>query len=682
MRWEVSLARQGLGEHAATWDTLNAQLCAGEPLLTSRFVNALLREAPPGAVHLCVGLDEQLQARALCLLLQQRDGHWVTFLPHGAPLGPVLLPAAADLRGLLRALPGRASQLELQGLDTSCTAQALWAQPMVTVVSHALAATVDLRGTFEAWWEARPVALREALATGRADTKAKRLAVHTDPTAIAAAVRRAHSLGAWPGLESLYSELMATSAPSAGARLLEHWLGDTLVASQPLLAENGRVVALESWSAAAQAPGSVVELLLRDTVEFAFQTWPGWRLEFHGSAARKQVIWATELRHIQTLIVQRSPDGLLAQARSWVLPGTGRAASGRGPVVAVHDNLQTLPDDVEALFAVGEARRISLGTDWLRLLANTALQPLAQPRVYVLRVDGRPVAALPTLEYPGTGRLEGLSNYYTAMFGPVFEPGLDNASLVPLVRALLDRPDAPATLLFGPMDPLGPGFAMLRESLRRAGLATFRYFAHGNWYLPVMSDWQSYFEARPGAVRSTIKRMGRKFEAAGGRLEIVRTPEDAEAGIRAYEHVYARSWKQAEPHPAFMPGLIRLCARRGWLRLGIAWVGDVPVAAQLWIVANGRAEIYKLAYDEAHKALAPGTLLTTMLMRHAFEVDHVREADYLIGDDPYKAQWMTHRREHLGLVAYNLRSVRGLVLAAREFGGRLMKRLRKEPAAA
>jgi len=350
--------------------------------------------------------------------------------------------------------------------------------------------------------------------------------------------------------------------------------------------------------------------------------------------------------------------------------------------VAVHDDLRALPDDVLALFAAGEARRISLGADWLRLLADTALEPRAQTRVYVLRAEGRPLAALPTLEYPGTRRLEGLSNYYTVMYGPVFEPGLEDTALVPLVRALLARPRAPATLQFGPMDPLEPGFALLRESLRGAGLATFPYFAHGNWYLPVVSDWPAYFDARTSVIRNNVKRMGRKCEGAGGRLEIVSTPEGAEAGIRAYEHVYARSWKQAEPHPAFMPGLIRLCAQRGWLRLGIAWLGEEPVAAQLWIVANGRAEIYKIAYDEAHKALAPGTLLTTTLMRHAYEVDRVQEVDYLIGDDPYKAQWMTHRRERLGLVAYNLRSPRGLVLAAREIGGRWLKRLRKEPAAA
>jgi hypothetical protein len=50
-------------------------------------------------------------------------------------------------------------------------------------------------------------------------------------------------------------------------------------------------------------------------------------------------------------------------------------------------------------------------------------------------------------------------------------------------------------------------------------------------------------------------------------------------------------------------------------------------------VRAGRAEIFKVAYDEAHKALSPGTLVTALVMEHVLEVDRVREVDYLTGDD-------------------------------------------------
>jgi hypothetical protein len=49
---------------------------------------------------------------------------------------------------------------------------------------------------------------------------------------------------------------------------------------------------------------------------------------------------------------------------------------------------------------------------------------------------------------------------------------------------------------------------------------------------------------------------------------------DIERGLAAFQSVYADSWKSAEPHPGFIPGLSRLAAQQGWLRLGVAWLAD------------------------------------------------------------------------------------------------------------
>ena len=129
---------------------------------------------------------------------------------------------------------------------------------------------------------------------------------------------------------------------------------------------------------------------------------------------------------------------------------------------------------------------------------------------------------------------------------------------------------------------------------------------------------------------------------------------------------------------SFVPGLIRCCAQQGWLRLGVVWLQEQPVAAQLWIVAHGKAAIYKLAYDEAFKALGSGTVLTARLMRQVLEHDGVAEVDYLMGDDAYKRSWMSHRRERRGLVAHNPRTLRGLTGAARETLARLLRVLRRK----
>jgi CelD/BcsL family acetyltransferase involved in cellulose biosynthesis len=126
-----------------------------------------------------------------------------------------------------------------------------------------------------------------------------------------------------------------------------------------------------------------------------------------------------------------------------------------------------------------------------------------------------------------------------------------------------------------------------------------------------------------------------------------------------------------------MPGLARRCAEQGWLRLGIAYLDGEPAAAQLWIVADGTASIFKVAYDQRFAKESVGTLLTSLLMEHVMERDKVSVVDYLTGDDGYKKDWMSQRRERWGIVAFNPRTLLGLLCAARHFGGRAARRLRQ-----
>jgi CelD/BcsL family acetyltransferase involved in cellulose biosynthesis len=152
--------------------------------------------------------------------------------------------------------------------------------------------------------------------------------------------------------------------------------------------------------------------------------------------------------------------------------------------------------------------------------------------------------------------------------------------------------------------------------------------------------------------------------------------ENLERGIEDWNRVYELSWKKPEPFPEFVPALIRLCAARGWLRLGLAYYDDQPVASQIWIVNNDRACIYKMAYDGKMAKLSAGSVLSAHLMAHVIDVEKVTEVDYLIGDDAYKKDWMSHRRERWGLVAYNPRSPAGLAGLVGQVAGNLRRALR------
>ncbi|WP_157264906.1 GNAT family N-acetyltransferase [Azohydromonas aeria] len=344
------------------------------------------------------------------------------------------------------------------------------------------------------------------------------------------------------------------------------------------------------------------------------------------------------------------------------------------------------PDDVRALFDVvqAQAQAVESSLAWYRNLLDTLPTLAAHARFYVLRRGSEVRAVLPLLagepDAPAPGRVQSLANYYTALYAPLCAAGADADDFVPLIRAVVHAHAPLHRLRLQPMDPRSAGFGALSRALRRCGLMPFAFHCFGNWFLPCAGlPWERYLAERPGALRSTIRRAQRKLERVGARVEIVTGGQRLPEAIAAWEQVYAASWKQPEPHPAFMPGLIATSARQGWLRLGLVWLDGHPIAAQLWLVAAGKASIYKLAYDQAFAAFAPGTVLTAQLMRHVLEQDRVVEVDYLMGDDAYKRDWMSERRERWGLVAYNLRTLPGAAAALREGLARAAKPLLRRP---
>jgi CelD/BcsL family acetyltransferase involved in cellulose biosynthesis len=121
-----------------------------------------------------------------------------------------------------------------------------------------------------------------------------------------------------------------------------------------------------------------------------------------------------------------------------------------------------------------------------------------------------------------------------------------------------------------------------------------------------------------------------------------------------------------------------MSAQQGWLRLGIAWISDVPAAVQLWFVKDRVAYIFKVAFDDTFKKESIGSVATYKMFEYVIQNDDVREIDYLTGADAYKRDWMTECGRLDGLVAFNSRTAKGLIAACRHVGGHYLKtRLRR-----
>lgn len=697
-KWSATPLTGGLGQHAAVWDQLNQQRFKSNPMLDSRFVDALLKYFGTGEEYLCsLPATSMTTPAAMCLLKPRGTGIWTTFLPSQAQVGPVLIGKSSAVASLMRDLPGIVGSLDILCHDSVFGDLSL-DNARANRKDHALTMSISLDGDFASYWAQRSKQLQKNMRRYErrveTDLISPRFSCLSSPSDMEAAVARYATLeskgwkgelGTAVGIDNtqgmFYSDVMRRFAESGNAVVYELWLGEQLAASRLVISSAEMLVILKTTydeTMDKYAPG---RLLLREVIQRAFISHPGKVIEFYTDANADQLAWATAQRWIRHI---NFPSSAIAASfyqvarfgrRLW-RPNHKSAEDARPlSTVDVFQHPDQLPPDVVALFESAEIENIEFGVSWYKILVNAVYAGHEQVRIYVLRSNGRPVAALPVIAQRGALGLniEALSNYYTAVYAPVTVTGLTGLEMVPLLHAVR-RAHAPlGSLRFSPMDPQSATYLILREAMRAAGLVPFDFFCFGNWYLTVNGNWESYLMGRTGTLRSTIKRMSKKFVADGGTLELVQDQADIDKALQAYEQVYAASWKNTEPYPDFVRGLVQTCAERGWLRMGVAWLNGKPIAAQIWIVANDKANIYKVAYDENYKAYAPGTLLTAMLMQHALETDNVAKVDYLIGDDTYKKTWMSHRQERWGIVAYNPRSLGGLLGLAREALGRGLK---------
>ncbi len=284
-------------------------------------------------------------------------------------------------------------------------------------------------------------------------------------------------------------------------------------------------------------------------------------------------------------------------------------------------------------------------------------------------------------EAPGVAR-QALTNYYASLYSPIV--GADShaaRSVGEMVRQITHCGPRAPTVQLSPLDARDAD--LLTGALRSHGWYVKRYFSFGNWYLPCADlSFDAFMASRDSQLRNTLGRKAKKFLGEpANRIEVIIDPANVARGMDAYDRVFLRSWKKPEPYPDFVRGWAKICADNGWLRLGIAWVGDVAVAVQFWFVIEGKAYIFKLAYDEDFAKLSAGTILTSQLFRHALDQDKVVEIDYLTGDDGYKRGWMTHRRERVGIIACDRRTLRGMIRSLVESVGDLRRRFIPRPAA-
>ena len=333
--------------------------------------------------------------------------------------------------------------------------------------------------------------------------------------------------------------------------------------------------------------------------------------------------------------------------------------------VRIDESFDTLPASARALWQREEsALQFDQTLPWNELLSRHAMERDERPCLINVHRHSECLGILPLKSGAAEGawRLRTLrshANYYCSLYAPIID---SRAPAADVLRALFQAVGElqPDVLDLNPLADAPGTAADVVAALGDLGWRTERYFRFGNWYLEVAGrSFAEYFASLPSQLRNTVTRKEKKLRQQPGlAITIAQTPVEVEKALAGYQQIYAASWKQAEPHPEFVPALVRHLAERGWLRMGLVELGAQPIAAQIWSCKDGVVSIFKLAYDERFAQLSAGSVLTSQLMRQVIDVDRAAVVDYLTGDDAYKRDWMSHRRERVGVRALRVRGWR------------------------
>ena len=305
-----------------------------------------------------------------------------------------------------------------------------------------------------------------------------------------------------------------------------------------------------------------------------------------------------------------------------------------------------LPESANALFEQAEKDSIFFSRPWFENLA-TALDNDQTMALACVVAENKVLAILPLVK---SARNIGYSikHRYTPVYSLLLAEDDQERVLACLGQGLNQLPLS--ALLLEPVADNDSNLYGLQRVMEAAGFNCDRVFRFYNWILRVQGQsYGDYMAARPARLRNTIARKKRKLEREHGYEIRLFTGEEVPQKMPDYYAVYSASWKANEQYAGFVDDMVAGFSKKGWTRLAILYIKGKPAAAQLWFVHHGKASIFRLSYDEAWKQYSAGSILTSFLMEYVIDIDKVEEIDFLFGNDTYKQDWMSDRRERFSL---------------------------------
>ena len=250
------------------------------------------------------------------------------------------------------------------------------------------------------------------------------------------------------------------------------------------------------------------------------------------------------------------------------------------------------------------------------------------------------------------------------------------------LRHLLARPIRWQVLDLRELPEDSPAIEAVRTAAARLGLECEVTPDSETRYLPIESDWDTFFATRFGRRwRRTLRHNARRLEADCGPVSTtfnalpdgsLLTRLAAMPQEEQYHGADRRSIFASAPKRAFFEEVAQRFASRGWLRVGVLELAGQLAAFRFGFRYGGKHLDYFTGFHRDYAKVSPGAVLLAQVMEDCFR-DGMREVDFLRGTEPWKDVWTDQRRRNLRVRVYP----RGL----RPWLARLLLRLKQRPPA-
>lgn len=257
----------------------------------------------------------------------------------------------------------------------------------------------------------------------------------------------------------------------------------------------------------------------------------------------------------------------------------------------------------------------------------------------VIRLGNQPVVMLPVSIYKRLcfSYCESLTNYYFFRYNLFMEQELftNQSSREVIFAALLKWLSQFSQIDLKPVHADDTQLLTFCDWLDQQGWHLSRTETSANWSAAI-PDLDSYYKQLPSQTRNTLKRTGKKLHQLKVEYTIHSDPKAISAHFPDYWAIYRESWKPDETYPEFIEAITQSGGAHYTPLLGLLYIDNTPVAAQLWFLQGSTAYIYKLAYRPDFKHLSVGTNLTWAMIRHCVEQWHIDTLNILNGNEDYK----------------------------------------------